>query len=113
MLPTLVITSGEPAGIGPDLCLALARKSFPARLVVLGNRALLEARARMLGESVTFANYPAGGASGTLEVINLPLARECHAGSLDPANAGYVLAMLDRAIDGCMAGEFAAMVTAP
>lgn len=112
MTPTIAITSGEPAGIGPDLCLALAARQFPARLVVLGNRALLEARAKMLGLSLAFCNYPAA-APGALEVINIPLGRECTPGSLDPANAPHVLAMLDRAIDGCVAGEFAAMVTAP
>lgn len=115
MMPTIAITSGEPAGIGPDLCLALADHPAAARLVVLGNRELLEARARLLGHDIRFVNYPAGGAHAprTLEVLSLPLARTCHPGSLDVANAPYVLALLDRAIDGCLAGEFAALVTAP
>ena len=116
MKPTLAITSGEPAGVGPDLILALASRTFKARIVVLGNRALFEARAHMLGQKVAFVNYPSGQAvlpPNTLEVINVPLTRVSHPGSLDAANAPYVLAMLDRAVDGCMAGEFAAMVTAP
>ncbi|MEY3201081.1 MAG: hypothetical protein RIR70_631, partial [Pseudomonadota bacterium] len=105
MQPIIALTSGEPAGIGPDLCLSLARRQTPARIVVLGNRAMLEARARMLGLAVSFVNYPASTPlpDNTLEVLNLPLPRDCHPGSLDPANAPYVLALLDRAIDGCMA----------
>jgi len=115
MKPILAITAGEPAGVGPDLCLQLAARSFDARLVVVGSLEVLKARAAMLGIATRFVNYPAGGepAPGVVEVINIPIARACHPGSLDPANASHVLAMLDRAIDGCMAGEFAGMVTAP
>ena len=115
MRPTIAITSGEPAGIGPDLCLQLLSRPTEARLVVLGNRDILQERARMLGIKVSFVNYPAGDAlpPNTLEIINIPLSRACHPGKLDPVNAPHVLAMLDRAVDGCMAGEFAARVTMP
>jgi 4-hydroxythreonine-4-phosphate dehydrogenase len=84
--------------------------------VVVGARALLEERARLLGATIEFHSYPNGPKTqspGQLEVLNLPLPRACHPGSLDPANAPHVLALLDRAIDGCMAGEFSALVTAP
>ena len=101
-LPRLVVTSGEPAGIGPDLCLALAARSFPARIVVLGDRDLFRERAQRLG-------LDAGG----LDIEHIALRAPCRAGQLDTANAGYVLDILDRAIAGCLAGEFAAMVTAP
>jgi 4-hydroxythreonine-4-phosphate dehydrogenase len=97
----IAVTAGEPAGIGPDLCLALAQANLPAELVIIGNRALLAERAALLG-----VDAPA-------QVIDIPLGAPCVPGRLDPANARHVLAMLDRAIDGCSRGEFAAMVTAP
>jgi 4-hydroxythreonine-4-phosphate dehydrogenase len=100
--PTLAITSGEPAGIGPDVCLALAQHDFPAHLVILGDRDLLAERARQLGMDI----------SG-LDIEHVPLHVPCQPGELNPANAPYVLALLDRAIAGCLSGEFAAMVTAP
>ena len=89
--PVVAVTSGEPAGIGPELCLKLAREALPARLVVIGERSLF---------------------SG-IEVEHVPLGRPAVPGRLDPANARYVLAVLDRAIRGCLEGEYAAMVTAP
>jgi 4-hydroxythreonine-4-phosphate dehydrogenase len=101
-LPRLVVTSGEPAGIGPDLCLALAARSFPARLVVLGDRDLFRERAGQLGLD-----------AATLDIEHIALRSPCRAGQLDTTNAGYVLDILDRAIAGCLAGEFAAMVTTP
>jgi 4-hydroxythreonine-4-phosphate dehydrogenase len=101
-LPTLVITSGEPAGIGPDICLALARLDIPARLVVLGDRALFAQRAQQLGL-----------ADDAIEIEHIPLRTACQAGVLNAANSPYVLEMLDRAIAGCRSGEYAAMVTAP
>jgi 4-hydroxythreonine-4-phosphate dehydrogenase len=99
---TIVVTSGEPAGIGPDICLALAGENFPTRIVILGDRELLQERAGMLGLSIEGLN-----------IEHVPLRASCGAGKLDPANAPYVLAMLDRAITGCQSGEYAAMVTAP
>ena len=115
MLPVLAITSGEPAGIGPELCAALARRACPARCVLVGDRELLVARARQTGQAARFADYRADAqpAPGTLEVLHVPLAAPAQAGRLDVANARYVLNTLDLAIDGCTRGEFAAMVTAP
>ncbi|MDP1606666.1 MAG: 4-hydroxythreonine-4-phosphate dehydrogenase PdxA [Rhodocyclaceae bacterium] len=104
-LPVIAVTSGEPAGVGPDICLALAERQFPARVVVLGDRALFADRARQLQR-----NFDAIDA---IEISHLPLQKSALAGRLDAANAGYVLAMLDRALAGCQSGEFAAMVTAP
>lgn len=100
--PLIAVTSGEPAGIGPELCLMLARKNFPARIVALGDRELLAMRARLLGLE-----------PGGLDVCHVPLNVASIPGRLDSANASYVLGMLDRAIAGCLSGEFAAMVTAP
>ena len=114
-LPVIALTSGEPAGIGPDLALLLPRGDFPARIVVIGDEQMLAARCRALGLSASLRRYDAGGLplSDALEIVNVPLARAARPGHLDPANSPYVLATLDRAIDGCLAGEFDAMVTAP
>jgi len=90
--PVIALTSGEPAGIGPELCVRVARAVRAAELVVIGDRSLL------------------GGAP---RIEHVPLARPATPGKLDPGNARYVLAILERAIRGCMQGEFAAMVTAP
>jgi 4-hydroxythreonine-4-phosphate dehydrogenase len=113
--PVLAITSGEPAGVGPELCLALAGKDLPARLVVLGDARLLAERARLLGKELPLVPFdPARpGVSGGLEILDLPLGIACRPGHLDPANSPHVLAILDRAIAGCKSGEFAGMVTAP
>lgn len=100
--PTIAVTSGEPAGIGPDICLALAARSWPARLVVLGDRDLLQERARALGL-----------AADAIEIRHIPLKTPATAGHLDPRNARYVLDILDAALGGCVSGDYAAMVTAP
>lgn len=113
--PLIAVTSGEPAGIGPELCRALTEEDFGARVVVLGDRQLLAQRSA--GTGVRWQDYGANPAyvppPGTLEVLHLPLAVPARAGVLDPANGAYVLSLLDRALAGCRAGEFAAMVTAP
>jgi 4-hydroxythreonine-4-phosphate dehydrogenase len=113
-LPVIAITTGEPAGIGPELCLQLAAQRFPARLVLLADRELLAARAAAVGWSGALPDYvPDTLPTAGLEVLHSPLVRPSQAGQLDPENASYVLALLDRALAGCRSGEFAAMVTAP
>ncbi len=109
----IAVTSGEPAGIGPDICLALARRSFSARIVVLGDRGMLESRARQLGLDLRLSDPEAGATSDSIACLHVPLASPCRAGKLDRRNAPYVISLLDRAIAGCKAGEFAALVTAP
>ena len=101
-LPVIAVTSGEPAGIGPELCLSLVAREFPARLVVLGDKALIEERAQLLGRDL-----------GGLEILHVPLAAPSVPGKLDVRNAPYVLALLDRALAGCVSGEYAALVTGP
>src|SRR5262249_54086578 len=120
VIPRIALTSGEPAGIGPELCLALAAKELPCDLVCFADRALLEERAHSLGIAARLRTYePAVGQTriahrtGELAVAHLPLAASSVAGRPDPANARYVLALLDRAVDGTLAGEFDALVTAP
>lgn len=99
---SIAVTSGEPAGIGPELCLRLAERTWPVRLVVLGDRDLLASRARILGLDIR-----------AIDVLHVPLAAPSIAGQPDTANARYALHLLDRALAGCRSGEFAAMVTAP
>jgi 4-hydroxythreonine-4-phosphate dehydrogenase len=118
VIPRIALTSGEPAGVGPELCLALALQELPCELVCLGDRELLAGRARQLNLRVALHAYEGAGATaahaaGTLRLAHLPLAAPSLPGRLDPANACYVLALLDRAIDGALAGEFNAIVTAP
>lgn len=114
-LPVIALTTGEPAGIGPDLALMLLREAVPARIVLIGDMDLLAQRSALLGLRVNLRRYSVDGVSrpDSLEVDHVHLAREAHPGCLDPENGRYVLATLDRAIAGCVAGEFDAMVTAP
>lgn len=113
--PILAITSGEPAGVGPDLCAALPTRGWPARLVVLGDRAMLAARVHALDPLIPIVDYVADAdpAPGVFEVLHVPLAVPAVPGRLDATNGRYVLDILDRAIAGCTSGEFAGMVTAP
>lgn len=101
-LPRIAVTSGEPAGIGPDICLALAARTWPVQIVVVGDRELLAQRAALLGLDTT-----------PLQIHHVPLKKSALAGRLDAANAPYVLDLLDHALAGCIDGSYAAMVTAP
>ncbi|MDX9885564.1 4-hydroxythreonine-4-phosphate dehydrogenase PdxA [Thauera sp.] len=113
--PIVAITSGEPAGVGPELCLRIVEREWPVRLVVLGDIELMRARAAALGCRVRIVPFDAdvAAAPDTVEVIHQGLARPAVAGKLDPANGAYVLRLLDHAIEACLDGRFAAMVTAP
>ncbi|HQR25065.1 MAG TPA: 4-hydroxythreonine-4-phosphate dehydrogenase PdxA [Steroidobacteraceae bacterium] len=113
-LPTLAVTTGEPAGIGPDLCAAVAAGRWDCRIVLLGDRSLLGRVRGTRRRMSSLPDYdPASPARRRVEILHVPLAAPCTPGRLDPANAGYVLRLLDRACDGCRSGEFSAMVTAP
>jgi 4-hydroxythreonine-4-phosphate dehydrogenase len=113
-VPTIAVTTGEPAGIGPDLCGALLDGTRASRVVLLGDRSLY---GRVPGPGRRLATLPeysrASEASPGIELLHVPLRAPCRPGQLDPANAPYVLELLDRAADGCLDGEFQAMVTAP
>jgi 4-hydroxythreonine-4-phosphate dehydrogenase len=117
-LPSIVVTSGEPAGIGPDLCLMLAARDLPARLCVLADIDLLAERARGIGLDVELnAIDDVAGArphrAGALSVVPLRTAKRSTPGALDTANAAYVLELLRRGCDACLDGSADAMVTAP
>ncbi|MBK9783287.1 MAG: 4-hydroxythreonine-4-phosphate dehydrogenase PdxA [Betaproteobacteria bacterium] len=111
----IAVTSGEPAGIGPELCLRLATFPGDVQLVVIGDRNLLAERARLLGLNVAVRAFcPKNPVDRSmLDILHIPLAAPSKPGQLDAANGPYVLAVLDRALAGCQSGEFAAMVTAP
>lgn len=118
MTKRLVITSGEPAGIGPDLILQLAQNDWPIELVVLADQTLLTERAEALNLKIEFKPYdatlpasPSRANQVTLE--HLPTACAVKMGELNPDNAAYVIQMLKRAIHGCLSNEFAGMVTGP
>ena len=110
--PPIAVTAGEPAGIGPDLCAIVAAGNFATRLVFLGDRNVIADRARRRGLAFDPPDY-FPGSTAPCSVLHLAAPAAVTAGRLDPANARHVLALLDRALDGCRAGEFAAMVTAP
>ena len=115
--PLVAVTAGEPAGIGPDLCVALAHCPLSARLVVIGDRQLLLARARLLGVPLECVDLIRGTAqvtpAGQLVVFHIPLVTPARPGKLDRANSAYVLRTLEAAADGCANGTFDAMTTAP
>lgn len=127
-VPRLVITSGEPAGIGPDLLLALGASNadstdflakLPVELVIAGARDVFDTRAKLLKLTYDWPDYdpksPAKSpaTAGAIRFLNLPIAQPVRAGHLNARNAAHVLALLDRAADGCTCGEFIGMVTAP
>jgi 4-hydroxythreonine-4-phosphate dehydrogenase len=119
MIPRIALTTGEPAGIGPDLVLSLAGQPSPAaEVVAIADPDMLRERARLLGLDVELVAFTPGAAPapqppGVLSVLPVHLAAPCTPGTLDPANAAYVLETLDRAVSGCQQGRFQAMVTAP
>src|SRR5512140_3059800 len=104
--PRIAITTGEPAGIGPEIsastAIALAGE-LGADLTLVGDETLIVERART----------PASAFPPEVRIHRVPLAARAHAGQLDAANARYVLSMLDHAIDGALSGAYDAVVTAP
>lgn len=105
----VALTAGEPAGIGPELCAVMAAERLP--VVLVGDRALFEARAAGAGVALDLPDWVPGGPLPA--VLHLALATAAVAGRPDPVNGGWVVSLLDRALQGCVTGEFSAMVTAP
>ncbi|GMV29073.1 MAG: 4-hydroxythreonine-4-phosphate dehydrogenase [Rhodanobacteraceae bacterium] len=116
-LPRLAITLGEPAGVGPELAAALAHSDLAADLIAIGDAQVLRTAAASRGLAVALSEDDgrplAQRAAGSLRIVAIETAAAVVPGRLDRANAGYVLSTLARASDGCMAGEFDAVVTAP
>ncbi len=114
----VVITPGEPAGIGPDLVVQLAQRSWPVELVICADASVLEARAKILNLPLTLLPYQAENAplpqqAGTLTLLPVPLRAPVVPGQLSTENGHYVVETLARACDGCLSGEFAALITGP
>jgi 4-hydroxythreonine-4-phosphate dehydrogenase len=116
-LPRLAVTSGEPAGIGPELVARLAATPIAADLIAIGNRGLLERAARRCGIALKLEDDDGKTrgmrAAGSLRVRDVPLRVEEVPGHPDPRNAFHVLNTLAQAADGCMSGAFDGVVTAP
>jgi len=116
-LPKLAVTGGEPAGVGPELVARLAATPVAADLVAISDAGLLQRAARRCGITLKIEPYDgeprALRAAGTLRVLDIPLRVEETPGRLDPRNAFHVLNTLAQAADGCLGGEFDAVVTAP
>ena len=118
MVARILLTPGEPAGIGPDIVLAMASQPWPVELVAVADPALLQQRAVQLGIAIDIATadiqQPATPSSkNQLKVLPVPLHSSVTAGQLDQRNASYVLETLRVATDTCRAGKAQAMVTAP
>jgi len=117
-IPRIALTPGEPAGIGPELCVQLAQFEHACQLVAIADPQLLKQRAQRLGLPLVIDPFdpeqaPAKQQAGTLTVLPVELAASATCGQLNPANGRYVLETIRLAALGCMASTFAAMVTAP
>tara|TARA_R110000772_G_scaffold127924_1_gene235472 strand:+ start:144 stop:1115 length:972 start_codon:yes stop_codon:yes gene_type:complete len=114
----IALTAGEPAGIGPDLCVQLVQQQQSCELVVIADPLLLEQRAEQLGLRIKLelsdlskpAQLPT---KGVLRYLPVELAEPVKAGELNHLNSAYVLKTLQEALDGCLAETFDAVVTAP
>ncbi|MBA5236268.1 4-hydroxythreonine-4-phosphate dehydrogenase PdxA [Pectobacterium aroidearum] len=116
--PRVVITPGEPAGIGPDLVIALAQQAWPVDLVICADPDLLLTRALQLSMPLTLRDYQPGQPAqpqqaGSLTILPIAASATVIAGQLNVANSAYVVETLARACDGCLNGEFAALITGP
>jgi 4-hydroxythreonine-4-phosphate dehydrogenase len=114
----IALTPGEPAGIGPDLVIALAQQNFAVELVAIADPELLQQRAEQLGLPLTTKPFDpdqpcCAHQAGTLTVYPVTLSAPCQPGQLNSVNAQYVLKTLTLATEGCLNKQFAAMVTAP
>lgn len=118
MLPRIVVTAGEPSGIGPDLILELADHLWPVELIICADLTLLKSRAELLNKKITFIEYDKNSTEqttslGQLTVAHIATAVPVEVGKLNANNGAYVLETLRFASQGCLTGEFTAVVTAP
>jgi len=113
----IALTAGEPAGIGPDLCVKLAQQPQSCQLVAIADPELLSQRAAQLGLPLNIRIFEKErrdlSQPGSLTVLPVSLAAGARCGRLDPANSRYVLDTIQLAVEGCLSGCFQAMVTAP
>mgnify|MGYP001815652700 FL=1 len=112
--PIIALTLGEPAGIGPDLAVQLSRQPQACRLVVIGDPDMMQERAAQLGISLVIDAWQGQShEAGHLAVLPVPLARSAVAGQLDAANSPSVVETIRTAAQGCLDGDFDAVVTGP
>ncbi len=113
--PRIVLTPGEPVGVGPDLCVGFMRHELPAELVAIADRGLLEERARQLGVPAELQAFDPSRPPepGRLKIHHEPLHAPAVCGHPDSRNAPYVLRTLERAVQGCQQGVYRALVTGP
>ena len=111
--PPLVLTTGEPAGVGPELTVQLLQQPLPGPLVIAGDPDLLLERAALLNLPLALKDNILVAPGGEAELLPVALGLPSGPGSLDIANAPYVIEMLTAATDGCLSGAFSGMVTAP
>ena len=112
--PIIALTPGEPAGIGPDLAAQLSRQAQACRLVVIGDPDMMHERAAQLGISLVIDAWQGQShEAGHLAVLPVPLARSAVAGQLDAANSPSVVETIRTAAQGCLDGDFDAVVTGP
>ncbi|PHI36676.1 4-hydroxythreonine-4-phosphate dehydrogenase PdxA [Pseudoalteromonas sp. GCY] len=114
----IAITPGEPAGIGPDLVIKLAQHTWPAQLVAVADKSIIEKRAKELGEQIKLLPFdsdaaPEAAPAGAIYYLQVDKGAEVVAGQLDEANGHYVLETLRIASEKNMDGTFAAVVTGP
>lgn len=117
-LPRIAVTAGEPAGIGPELCVQLAQCDLDCELLVIADPRLLLQRADMLGLPLTVRPFDADRGvqkhrPGQVSVLPVALRQPSRCGQLEVANSRYVLESIRMATEGCLEGKFSAMVTAP
>ena len=117
-IPRIVISTGEPAGIGPNIVIQISQKSIAADIVAIGDPDLLKHRALQLNLPLKLVEFNGSATkkkhvAGTLQIIPLKTKNTVIPGKLDPANAEYVLKQLKIACTGCLDKKFDAMVTAP
>lgn len=117
MTKRIAITPGEPAGIGPDITLAIAQKEWPAQLVVFADKDMLETRADALSLNINFIDFDSSitqpQRAGELYIVHVPCNAPVVAGELNPDNGQYVVETLRQACEGNMSGMFDAVVTGP
>lgn len=115
MLP-LYVTSGEPAGIGPDICLSLADRIDERPIVILADLDMLKQRAQILQKEINFVEYKGqteSSVQGELYVEHVPVNQDVILGELNPQNSAYVLEQLRRSADYAMSGKSVGVATAP
>ncbi len=118
-IPRIAITSGEPAGIGLDLCVLLAYQAIAAEIIIIADPTALAGRAEQLGLLIQTNSFDKNKApqvhagDGSITLIPIKTEEDVLAGQLNPSNGAYVIEMLSTATDGCLSGLFDAMVTAP